>query len=426
MFTKLSRSQVPTNTIPTTITDEYLDAFGNLKISQSKILFYIKQNSYQGHLLELGSKVMDGGLISYESTTSSSKLRIPTNSHQNNLQSEAILQSNRRINYQPGLGLCTLFSYKANYNTDTDNSLSPIKKAGVFDEKNGLYFEFSDQVYLVLRSDVGGVIQEVKIAQKDWNGNRLDGSEQFPFKIDYTKCQIFGFSLEWLGAGIAKVFHYVNGKPVVIHIFNLTNQSEHVYIRTPTLPFRFEIKHNNSNQGGESEFICCSAIIQGDINFYKAGFPYSIDIKKPNISTTGNVQYKSILSFRLKPGIEYAEILPNTLTAFTKSRDDFVLYIVKNPTIIGDDTALWESYARSNLEFDTSRDNEIDFTKEQVLFSVGVPDYTRIASSKEEDFWYFTRDLNTGQSTEIMVAVDNLEDSAIDIFLSANFRELIV
>jgi hypothetical protein len=136
------------------------------------------------------------------------------------------------------------------------------KAAGYFEDDDGLFFEQgADGVYSICRrSSVTGSVVTTKIAQSAWNGDKLDGTGDSGFTVDFTKSAILTIDFEWLGVGIARFSFVVGGEIVTAHTFLHAGNISVPYMKTPTLPVRWEIE---GDAVAEMDAICCCVNSEG-------------------------------------------------------------------------------------------------------------------------------------------------------------------
>jgi hypothetical protein len=110
----------------------------------------------------------------------------------------------------------------------------------------------TDNVSFLLRTSTSGSVDDTrKIAQSDWNidGFDLGVNVKNPSgkTIDFTKTQIMVIDFQWLGVGAVAIGFNIDGVSYPAHVFFNANSLDVVYMKTPTLPPRFEISNSGSN-----------------------------------------------------------------------------------------------------------------------------------------------------------------------------------
>lgn len=166
-------------------------------------------------------------------------------------------QSRMYHSYQPGKSQLNLFSFV--FGAPVANV---SKKVGLFDSTNGVYFELTGTgaKRMVLRSNIGGVFNEVVVPQADWNVDPCDGTGPSGFNIDTTKTQLWFADFQWLGVGRVRAGFVHNGVFVVAHEFYHSNILSTAYWSLPSLPVRAEMAATGTPGGTATMYIICSMV----------------------------------------------------------------------------------------------------------------------------------------------------------------------
>ena len=167
-----------------------VDAFGRLRVSNPLTLFDSSHRYY------------DNGLW-VSSTTGTASATFSSNEGLVNLSvgtangDQIIRETSKVFSYQPGKSLLVLSTFvlgtaKANLR----------QRIGYFRADNGVYFERDGTtLYVVERSNVTGSVVNTRVAQANWNQDKLDGTGPSRITLDAAKAQIFYADIEWLGLG---------------------------------------------------------------------------------------------------------------------------------------------------------------------------------------------------------------------------------
>lgn len=99
---------------------------------------------------------------------------------------------------------------------------------------------------VVRRTKTSGAVVDNVVTQSNWNLDRLDGSK-LPHNptgvtLDPSKMQVFVIDFQWLGADKIRYGVFLGGDTVYFHEVISANTLETVYMSTPDLPLRYEIK----------------------------------------------------------------------------------------------------------------------------------------------------------------------------------------
>lgn len=149
------------------------------------------------------------------------------------------------------------------------------RRWGYFDENNGVFWELDGTtLYVVIRSDTTGSVVDTRVAQTDWNRDQLDGTTDFI--LDVTKANIYWIDLQWLGVGVARFGIYEqDGRKTTCHVFQNPNNNSAAYMRSATLPIRFECENTDTAvSSSELKNICSVVQLVGTIKrqFNSFGF----------------------------------------------------------------------------------------------------------------------------------------------------------
>jgi hypothetical protein len=141
------------------------------------------------------------------------------------------------------------------------------RREGLFDDQNGLFLEDNGTNYgLVTRSYVTGSAVDTRVAQANWNKDKMDGTGVSGITLDFTKTQILWMDYEWLGVGRVRMGFVVDGMFYVAHEFLHTNALSEVYMSTPNLPLRSEIINDGNGEASSMTQICSTVSIEGGVD----------------------------------------------------------------------------------------------------------------------------------------------------------------
>lgn len=207
-----------------------LDAFGRARFSQPYTLFD-SQNRYEKNDL-FSETTATGGTVNYVANASTVNLEVTASSG-----SEVVRQTYRSFSYQPGKSLLVLNTFVM-----PTASANQRIRIGYFNTENGVFLERDGtSVYITRRTYVTGAPVDNRVAQADWNGDKLNGTGDSTFTLDLTKAQIFWQDFEWLGVGSVRCGFVINGQVIICHTFQNANNLTSVYMTTAILPIRYEI-----------------------------------------------------------------------------------------------------------------------------------------------------------------------------------------
>ena len=209
---------------------------------------------------------------------------------------EIVRETIKVFAYQPGKSLLVMSTFvlgTANANLR--------QRVGYFGAANGIYFERDGTtLYMVERSSVSGSVTNTRVAQVDWNQDKLDGTGPSGLILDATKAQILYMDIEWLGLGTVRTGFVIDGVFVPVHNFNHANLITTTYITTASLPLRYEMR-NNGATGSSSTLkqVCSTVISEGGYELRGSQLTIGTGITAPRTLTTAATEYP-IVSIRLK------------------------------------------------------------------------------------------------------------------------------
>ena len=265
------------------------DAFGRLRISQPLTLFDSSHRYADNGLWATNTATgastsfsANGGLVNLNVTASSG--------------SKVYRETTKVFSYQPGKSLLVLNTFVFN---PAQQNLR--QRVGYFGDDNGIYIELANSTLsFVERSFVTGTLTESRVAQADWNVDKLDGTGPSGLTLDITKAQIFWMDIEWLGLGTVRTGFIINGIFIHCHSFNHANLITSTYITTASLPLRYEIENTGATATNSVlKQVCSSVISEGGYELRGAQQAIGTPITAPIELTTAGTYYP-LVSIRLK------------------------------------------------------------------------------------------------------------------------------
>ena len=314
-----------------------LDAFGRTRMSQAYTLFD-SQNRYAKNDY-FSETTASGGTVTYTANTSTVNLNVTTTT-----SSEVVRQSYRSFSYQPGKGLLVMNTFVM-----APAAADLRQRVGYFNTENGVFLELDGTtLYLVMRSYATGTAVDTRVAQADWNTDKLNGTGDSGFTLDLTKSQIFWQDFEWLGVGSVRCGFVINGQVIIAHQFNNANLNANVYMTTAILPIRYEIKNSGASSGTLKQ-ICSTVISEGGYEKKVA-----LDVARmTTVNTSIGTTFVPLVSIRLASGRTGAVVMPDghSVLPTSSSSAEFEVVMVRNATLTG---ASWVATSSANVEMDIS------------------------------------------------------------------------
>jgi hypothetical protein len=217
------------------------------------------------------------------------------------------------------------------------------KRVGLFDANNGLFLEqTSAGLALVVRSYTGGSVEDTRVIQSAWNLDTLDGSgaratNPTGLMLDPTKTQIFWVQFQWLGVGRVTFGVDIQGQPVPVHYVDHANTTlAKVYMSTPNLPVRYEIRNADTGGGsynaGSLTQICAAVSREGAED--DPGYEAAVS-RGATSATAADGVLTSLLGVRLSSTHIRARLIPKGLQVLNTGSVPVRYVLSINPTTTG-------------------------------------------------------------------------------------------
>jgi hypothetical protein len=326
-----------------------IDAFGRLKTSTPFTLFD-NQNRYQISD-KFDIRGISGGSTAYNITESTISLIVGTTAG-----AKTYSETKKVFPYQPGKSLLTIGTFAMNFPKEgLRQRIGYFGCTGSFPNNtpyNGIFLEQSGlTLSIVMKSASLGTTTIVN--QKDWNGDKFDGTGASERNLDITKGNIFWSDIEWLGVGDVRTGFYVDGRPVIAHIFHNDNINSTTYMTTACLPYRYEIE-NLTGQTGSSTLkqVCTTIMSEAGYEGFSRRYNITKNGSNPTTLTTADTQYPMI-ALRLNSNRLDSIIVPSNLSAVLEetgaNKPDTIQYrILLNPTLTGN---TWTTHYNGNVDY---------------------------------------------------------------------------
>ncbi len=316
------------------------DAFGRLRVSEPHTVFdsSFRYPKSEGRWV---NKITGTGSVNHNSFQALQELTIGASNGD-----EIIRETDRTFAYQPGKSLLIMNTFT--FNPAVENLR---QRVGYFGKFNGIYLEQDGTTkYLVKRSYVTGSIQNTRIAQSEWNVDKLDGTGASGITLDLSKSHIFWIDIEWLGVGSVRSGFVINGQYIVCHIFHHANDITGTYITTATLPIRYEITNTGATSGPSTlKQICSTVISEG--GYEQVGITRSATNPVTGKNLT-NLIDNPMVSLRLRSGRTDAVVIPRDITMYGLQNTAFIYKVIRGNTLTNPSWTLSDS--GSAVEYDIS------------------------------------------------------------------------
>ena len=284
------------------------DVVGKLKVSQSQNIYDadfeygaqpLRWENFIQNVSGNASIVQNPGLGGVTMTIGTGVSSVPPISGD-----ITIRQSRPYHRYQPGKTM-----YMASNVNFGGAAAGQFQRVGIFDDSNGIFFMQNNPtttnpygMYVVVRSDSGGVPVDTIIPLEQWNFN-----QNITQAINWGAVQMIWMEYAWYGAGALRWGVVLNGEPYILHQIGTGNSSftgtlqTKPWSRTGNLPVRYEQRNNSTGAQSIMTHYGVSVLIEGGRD-QQRGFTYSYgnDAKTQNRTVPASSVRFPALSFRMR------------------------------------------------------------------------------------------------------------------------------
>jgi hypothetical protein len=389
-----------------------VDAFGRLRSSNPLTLFD-SSHRYADNGRWVTSTA-NSGAATFSANEGLMNLAVTANSG-----SKVYRETKRCFSYQPGKSLLVLSTFVMN-----PAKAGLRQRIGYYGSANGVYLELDNETLsFVERSSVTGSLVEARIAQADWNGDKLDGTGESGLTLDITKAQIVWADIEWLGLGTVRLGFVINGTFILCHSFHHANFVTSTYITTASLPLRYEIENTAATDSASTlKQVCSTVISEGGYELNGLQLAASIPVQLPRTLGTAGTFYP-VVSLRLKAARLDAVVILSALSVMAVSTGNFnwqirVAGVTTGGTWIsaGADSAIEYNISGSSYAGGTSATSGFISSTNQAGASVDI---------FKDNLFRFQLERNSFTSTPyeltLLVASDGADDQVV---ASVDFEEI--
>jgi hypothetical protein len=301
------------------------DAFARTRVSDpitildSALIYDLQPNVWE-------SVVTAGGAAAHLPAEAAASLTVGT------AGDSIVRQTLRYARYSPGKSHLILET-----GTFPEATEGITARIGYYDDNDGLFFQQDENGMSVnQRTSTSGSAVTTSVPQASWNFDVMDGTGMSGLTLDPTKANIYGWAIEWLGVGVTTAFVVIDGAIWPVHRFYNANALTSVYMRSATLPLRYEL---SSTAGASSMKQICSTVISegGDALASASSFTAS----NGTTTRTGIAAATPVIAIR--PSTTFngltnrMTILPNAADLYIASPSDNPVYwrLVRGGTVAG-------------------------------------------------------------------------------------------
>lgn len=323
--------------------------------------------------------------------------------------SQANLQTRKRIQYRPGQGVDVRFT--ALFTAGVANT---TQLAGIGDTDDGFFFGYNGATFGILhRSNASGSVVDTWVAQTSWDTDLADGSQILPVQ-DWTKGNVFEISYQFLGFGHIRfaVEESKTGEFITVHHIDYANENTQPSLGSPSLPICLYADNDTTTSDIVVKSASCAGFIQGESK--KHGFTNSLSHNETGIGATEDniitIQNRSTFNGKNNKNTVYPNLLVAGTIGGTKPT---VLKLTLNTTLGGTPSYTNINATESIVSYDTAGTT---LTGGDVLSTVVLGKEDRI-SLNLADIGVF---LDPGDTLTISASTSS---GSSEVYVSLTFRE---
>lgn len=397
-----------------------VDAFGRARSTQPLTLFDSSHRYSDNQLWYTSNTAAGNSTVTFAANQGLVELAVSSAAN-----AEIIRETTKVFSYQPGKSLQILNTFV--FNTAKTNLR---QRVGYFGAQNGIYLELADStIYLVKRYYNLGSVQEERVAQANWNVDKMDGTGLSRKTLDISTAQIFFIDIEWLGVGTVRCGFVINGIFVHCHSFHYANvaNSNSTYMTTATLPLRYEITNvDTTSNASLMKQICSTVISEGGYELRGRQFSVNTAVTTPYDLTNAGAYYPVIALRLANTKLDTAAILSGLSVLGIGNNGVFHWKIVIGGTVTkpGSPTG-WIAVANSSIEY--KRDG-VGLSGGRTVISGFIGSTTQssipVVLPKDDLFKFqFERNGLTNTADPIILAVAS-KSAGDDIYATLDWEEI--
>ncbi|MGZ8924261.1 MAG: hypothetical protein ACXW2E_00125 [Nitrososphaeraceae archaeon] len=265
-----------------------LASFGATKTANSHVIgVYENSTNDMPDLFTVTTE--NGGTNPYASAQSCSELITTTANG-----SKVVKTTNKYHYYYPSQGQVIIMTVGLSDSGVVGNT----RRWGYYDDNDGIYFElFDNTLNVVIRNSITST--EIRIPRNSWNGDIVDGTGLSELAIDLTKTNIFWIDFQWLGSGRVRFGVFSpTGERITCHTVHNANTNTYAYMKTGTLPIRFEnVNRALTGAGSTLRYTCAAIQTEGSTDFTFWRSAYASSLKTIGSSDTPVLSVRSKQTF---------------------------------------------------------------------------------------------------------------------------------
>lgn len=319
------------------------DAFGRLRVSQSKTIFDSKLLNADDAPLFWQEAIESGSGITASTPTAAKPYVDFTSS--NTTACKFTRQTYQRLNYQPGKSHSIFMTGVLEL---SGGGTGVQRRIGYFDDNNGAFFESNaGTIGVTTRTNDSGTPADTTITQENWNLDKMDGTGPSQITADFSKAQIFVIDFQWLSVGVVKFGLEINGLLCYIHEVRSANVLARPWSSSPNLPVRYQMITTGSSPVSSMRCICVAVMSEGGTD--SVGAIHYASTAGTAITTNSENTIFAIIGLRLKTDKSHTTVDILKVAMQLQSASEYIEWLlIWNPTVAG--TFSYADIANSNCQ----------------------------------------------------------------------------
>jgi hypothetical protein len=181
---------------------------------------------------------------------------------------------------------------------------------------------------ITIRTYTSGSAVDTRVAQSNWNIDKMDGTGKTGLELDFTKAQLFVIDMEWLGVGRVRFGFYAYGRIYYCHQILNINILTSPYTNNINLPICFSLHATSGSAGsGTIRQICSTVISEGGYN--PTGIPFTVSNSQGNSDNPVTVPTSETALLAIRGGgVNYYHqtIIPSGISIIDTATNNNMLY----------------------------------------------------------------------------------------------------
>jgi hypothetical protein len=388
------------------------DSFGRFRVSEPFTLF---DSSHR--YTDNGKWATSGSTATFNADEGLVDLTINTTSG-----SKVYRETTKVFPYQPGKSLQVMNSFVMN-----SGKANLRQRVGYFGADNGYYVEVSgtSAPFLVQRSSNTGSVVNTRVAQADWNIDKLDGKGPSAYTLDMTKSQLSWFDFEWLGVGTVRAGFLIDGELVHCHSFHHANAITSTYMTTAILPCRYEIENLDTTATDSTlKQICSTVLSEGGYDLRGKGRATGQDVGTVYDLTNSGTLYPTA-AIRLKSSTPDAVAVLNGISILGVTNNAHYRWeLLNGATTVSGGT--WVSAGDdSPVEFNITATGISGGQSLVHGFSIGSNQGASVTDLSTVDLFKYQLERNSFTGTSnVLALVVSTQSAGADVLTALNWEEV--